>query len=69
MDQPQDKQPDIIGQLSDREVALVVDFRRCSIRRQVAIERFTRKLAAMDVLPPILEIQTNILEFRRRRDD
>lgn len=55
--------------LSEQEEALLSDFRLCSPRRQEAVIRFCHKLTVLDHLPEILEIHTNILEFRRRRDD
>lgn len=56
--------------LNDVERDLVIHFRRCSLRRQEAILRFTRKLAALAGPVNITrQIITNILPFRRRRDD
>ena len=56
--------------LSAAERDLLKHFRRCSLRRQEAILRFTRKLASMAGRVIIThQVITNILPFRRRRDD
>lgn len=57
------------GPLNDEEAELLSDFRRCSPRRQEAIRRFAHKLAVLEAMPGILDLHTNILEFRRRKDD
>lgn len=65
MDQPEGNTP-----LSQEEVALIADFRRCSPRRQDAILRITKKFADLEWPASLIRIiPTNILPFRRRKDD
>ena len=56
--------------LSDEERELVIDFRRCTTRRREAVRRFTFKLSRLEKpLPAIEDRITNVLIFRRRKDD
>jgi hypothetical protein len=68
MAQPPDNRPST-SPLSDEEAALIIDYRRCSPRRQAAVRRFASKLAVMDILPALIDITTNVIEFKRRKDD
>ncbi len=54
--------------LSLEEEALIDDFRRCDPRRQEVIRRFARKLARLSAEFNGL-ITTNVVQFRRRKDD
>lgn len=58
------------GDLSAEELELVTDFRRCTARRQEAVRRFTFKLSRLEKPLPAVEARiTNVLVFRRRKDD
>lgn len=63
---PDDNKTSIPDGLTADESQLINDFRRCSPRRQEAVRRFTHKLAQLEV--PIKTL-TNILQFKRRKDD
>ena len=58
-----------VGPLDREEAALVIDFRRCSPRRKETVRRITRKLAGKAWAASGLKISTNIIQFRRRKDD
>lgn len=57
------------GPLNQDEEALLADFRRCSPRRQDAIISITRKFAELELPADMILITTNILPFRRRKDE
>lgn len=66
MDQ-EDKETSL-GRLNADEESLILNYRRCSPRRQSAVLRFTRKLADLE-WPSLVKITTNIVQFRRRKDN
>jgi hypothetical protein len=68
MDRPEDRL-EMLGALSADEFQLLEDYRGCSNRRKDVIARFTRKLSKLAVAPNLNHQPTNILPFRRRRDD
>lgn len=68
MDRPEDRL-EMLGGLSADEFQLLEDYRGCSSRRKDVIARFTRKLSKLAVAPNLNNQPTNILPFRRRRDD
>jgi hypothetical protein len=68
MDRPEDR-VEMLGDLSADEYQLLQAYRNCSRRRQEVIARFTRKLSKLAVASNLNHLPTNILPFRRRRDD
>lgn len=68
MDRPEDR-VEMLGDISADEFQLLEDYRNCSNRRKEVIARFTRKLSRLAAAPHLNHHPTNILPFRRRRDD
>jgi hypothetical protein len=50
--------------LSKEEAALVADFRKCDPRRKEVVRRFAHKLGKLEH-----PRKTNVVQFRRRKDD
>jgi hypothetical protein len=69
MDRLDDSKENDIGALSADECQLLEDFRQCSPRRKEVIVKFARKLSRLAIPLHINHEVTNILPFRRRRDD
>lgn len=65
---PDDNQTNNTSVPTEDEWQLINDYRRCSPRRQEAVKRFTKKLGALE-WPQAKILITNVINFRRRKDD